>query len=174
MIRQGAVDTIIGAIPIAVSQFQPRPRPAPVTASPATPRTRQSLIHVRSRPPDGCIAEGGAQHDPDIALGTSPVPVAAEAGGFVMSKLSMIFILLWSTDQRVKTSSQPRENREGLEQPIGKARQLARHNGPPIAATIAPAPKCSRRPTRPKTLSRIIRLSVKTAAARKGSANPSE
>jgi hypothetical protein len=94
MIRQGAVDTIIGAIPTAVSQFQPRPRPAPVTANPATPRTRQSLIHDRSAAPDGCIAEAGAQHDVDIALGTSPVAVAAEAGGFVISKLSMTFILL--------------------------------------------------------------------------------
>jgi hypothetical protein len=89
IIRQGAVDTIIGAIPTAVSQFQPRP--VPVTASPATPRTRQSLIHDRSRPPDGCIAEAGAQHDPDIALGTPFVADAAGAGGFVISKLSMFF-----------------------------------------------------------------------------------
>src|SRR6516225_3900557 len=91
MIRQGATDTMIGAIPIAVSQSQPRPRPVPVTASPATARTRQSLIHDRSTPPDGCIAEAGAQHDPEIALGTSPVADAAGAGGFVISKLSMFF-----------------------------------------------------------------------------------
>ena len=42
----------------------------------------------------------------------------------------------------------------------------------PIPATNAPAPKCSRRPTRPKTLSRIIKLSVNIAAARNGSPKP--
>jgi hypothetical protein len=36
----------------------------------------------------------------------------------------------------------------------------------PIAATIAPAPSCSVRPRRRKTLSRSIRLSVNMAAAR--------
>jgi hypothetical protein len=94
MIRQGAVDTIIGAIPTAVSQFQPRPRPVPVTASPATPSTRQSVIHDLGGPPGDCIDEAGAQHDPDITLGTSPMAGAAGAGGFVISKLSMTFILL--------------------------------------------------------------------------------
>ena len=82
MIRQGAVDTIIGAIPTAVSQFQPRPRPVPVTASPATARTRQSLIHDLGAPPGDCIDEAGAQHDPDMAFGTSPM---AGAGGQVVS-----------------------------------------------------------------------------------------
>jgi hypothetical protein len=94
MIRQGAVDTIIGAIPTAVSQFQPRPRPVLVTASPATPRTRQSPIHDRSRPPDGCIDEAGAQYEPDMALGTSPMAGTAVADGFVISRLSMTRILL--------------------------------------------------------------------------------
>src|SRR6516165_7020641 len=89
IIRQGAVDAIIGAIPTAVSQFQPRPRPVPVTASPATPRTRQSLIQDLSAPTVGCIAEAGSQHNPDGALGTSPVAGAAGAGDFVISKLSM-------------------------------------------------------------------------------------
>jgi hypothetical protein len=92
--RQGAVDTIIGAIPTAVSQFQPRPRPVPVTASPTTPRTRQSLIHDLSAPPDDGIDEADAQHDPAIALGTSPMAGAAGADGFVIPKLSMSFILL--------------------------------------------------------------------------------
>ena len=173
--RQGAVDTIIGAIPTAVSQFQPRPRPVPVTASPATPRTRQSLIHDRSRPPDGCIAKVGEQHDPEIALGTSPVADAAGAGGFVISKLSMSFILLQRpVDNEAKTSPKPCEDWEVVEKPVRQAGQLPVRMATPIAATIAPAPRCSRRPTRPKTLSRIIRLSVKIAAARNGSANPSE
>ena len=89
IIRQGAVDAIIGAIPTAVSQFQPRPRPVPVTASPATPRTHQSLIQDLSAPAVGCIAEAGVQHDPDVALGTSPVGDAAGASDFAISKLSM-------------------------------------------------------------------------------------
>ena len=94
MIRQGAVDTIIDAAPTAVSQFQPRLRPVPVSASPATPRTRQSLIHDRSTLRDDCVDEAGAQHDSDMALGTSPMAGAAGADGFVIPKLSMSFILL--------------------------------------------------------------------------------
>ena len=94
MIRQGAVDTIIGAIPTAVSQSQPRPRPVPVTASPATPSTRQSLIHDLGAPRGDCIDEAGAQHDPEMAFGTSPMAGAAGADGFVIPKLSMSFILL--------------------------------------------------------------------------------
>src|SRR6516165_8531922 len=130
MIRQGAVDTIIGVMPTAVSQSQSRPRPVPVTASPATPRTRQSLIHDRSRPPDRCIAEAGAQHNADIALGTSPVAVAAEAGGFVISRPSIAFILLQrSVDNRASTSSKPCENWEGVEEPVRETRQLACQNG---------------------------------------------
>src|SRR6516225_418573 len=143
--RQGAVDTIIGAIPTAVSQFQPRPGPAPVTASPATPRTRQSLIHDRSRPPDGCIAKLGAQHDPEIALGTSPVADAAGAGGFVISKLSMSFLLLQRpVDNEAKTSPKPCEDREGVEKPVRQTRQLAGQNGDPHCGDDRACPEMQR------------------------------
>ena len=66
----------------------------PVTASPTTPRTRQSVIHDLGGPPGDCIDEAGAQHDPDIALGTSLVADAAGAGGFVISKLSISSFLV--------------------------------------------------------------------------------
>ena len=104
----------------------------PVTASPATPRTRQSLIHDRSRPPDGGIAKVGEQHDPEIALGTSPVADAAGAGGFVISKLSMSFILLQRpVDNEAKTSPKPCEDWEVVEKPVRQAGQLPRQNGHP-------------------------------------------
>jgi hypothetical protein len=92
MIRQGAADTISGATPTAVSQSQPRPRPAPAPASPATARTRRSPIHDRSAPPAGWIDEAGAQHDADFAPGTSRATGAVGAGGFTMSKPSMISV----------------------------------------------------------------------------------
>ena len=92
IIRQGAVDTISGAIPTAVSQSQPSPRPVPVTASPATARTRRSPIHDRSTPPEDGIDEPGAQPDADTALGASVVAGATGASGFVISKPSMISV----------------------------------------------------------------------------------
>jgi hypothetical protein len=83
---------MIGAIPTAVSQFQPPTRPVLVMTNPAMPRTRQSLTEDRRTPSDSCVAEVGVEHDPDIARGTSPVAEAAGSGGFVISKLSMTFI----------------------------------------------------------------------------------
>ena len=92
MIRQGAADTISGAMPIVVSQSQPSARPPPVTPNPATARTRRLPIHDRSTPPGGWIDEAGAQHNADSALGTSVVAGATGASGFVISKPSMMSV----------------------------------------------------------------------------------
>src|SRR6266403_5981514 len=48
--RHGAADTINGATPTAASQPQPSARPVPMTASPATTRSRRSPIQERNRP----------------------------------------------------------------------------------------------------------------------------
>src|SRR5947207_2663861 len=50
MTRHGAADTINGATPTAASQPQPSARPVPMTASPATTRSRRSPIQERNRP----------------------------------------------------------------------------------------------------------------------------
>ena len=92
IIRQGAVDTISGAIPTAVSQSQPSPRPVPVTASPATARTRRLPIHDRSTPPEEGIDEPGAQPDDDPSFATSVVAGATGVSGFVISKPFMISV----------------------------------------------------------------------------------
>src|SRR6266566_1103312 len=48
--RHGAADTINGATPTVTSQPQPNARPVPMTASPATARSRRSPIQERNRP----------------------------------------------------------------------------------------------------------------------------
>ena len=147
----------------------------PVTASPATPRTRQSLIHDRSRPPDGCIAKLGEQHDPEIALGTSPVADAAGAGGFVISKLSMSFILLQRpVDNEAKTSPEPREDWEGVEKPVRQTRQLAGQNGDPHCGDDCAGPEVQPAPDPTKDPEPHHQALGKDRCRRNGSANPSE
>ena len=92
MIRQGAADTISGAMPTVLSQPQPSASPPPVTPNPATARTRRLPIHDRSTPPGGWIDKDGAQHNADPALPTSVVAGATGASGFVISKPSMMSV----------------------------------------------------------------------------------
>src|SRR5258708_2837843 len=77
IIRQGAADTISGASPTAVSQSQPTERPGPVTANPATARTRRSPIQDRKLPARLCVGE------PD--------------GGFAISMLCILSLHMLAT-----------------------------------------------------------------------------
>src|SRR6516165_7067949 len=105
--RQGAAETISGAIPIAVSQSQPRATPEPATASPAAATIRRSRIQERAT----CGGNVSVEHHERMG------GIFASPGLDVsLSKLSMIVAL---------ASSDPRQDREGVEQPVGKARQLA-------------------------------------------------
>jgi len=118
IIRQGAVDTISGAMPTAVSQSHPSASPVPPTANPAKERTRRSPIHDRSTPPEDRIDEPGAQRDADTALGTSPVAGVVGASGFVISEPSMISLsvgVIGQPDQKTlsRNSRQP-GHRSGL------------------------------------------------------------
>jgi|SRR6516165_9803320 len=105
--RQGAAETISGATPTAVSQSQPSMRPEPATASPAAATIRRSRIQERTTSGGDVAVE---QHERMDGIFASP------GLGVSLSKLSMIIAF---------ASSDPRQDREVVEQPVGKARQLA-------------------------------------------------
>src|SRR6516225_10036682 len=107
IIRQGAADTMSGATPTAVSQSQPRP--VPVTASPATASTRRSRIHDSNVLAEPCAGEPAAQHA-IVVLGAFP------GRDSVTSKPSM----KCSPPICPILSPEPREDREGVEQPVRK------------------------------------------------------
>lgn len=116
--RHGAADTISGAMPTAASQFQPSARPKAATVNPATARTRRSRIQDRTAS-SGNDAVG--QHDAVAGTGAPPGVLVADVDAIVvLSKLSMIVVLVLSD---------PCQDREGVEQPIGKARQLTCQDG---------------------------------------------
>src|SRR6266446_9972081 len=77
MIRQGAADTISGAIPTAVSQSPPSARPVAAIANPATARTRRSPIQDGKLPVRLCVGE------PD--------------GGFAISMLCILSLHMLAT-----------------------------------------------------------------------------
>jgi hypothetical protein len=77
IIRQGTADAISGAIPTAVSQFQPSARPVPAAASPATASTRRSPTQYRKMPARSCVRE--------------------PAGGLAISMLCIISLRLHGT-----------------------------------------------------------------------------
>src|SRR5262249_703827 len=105
--RQGAAETISGATPRAASQSQPRVTPELATASPAAATIRQSPIQERTTSGRNVAVE---QHERMGGIFASP------GLGVSLSKLSMIVAL---------ASSDPRQDREVVEQPVGKARELA-------------------------------------------------
>src|SRR6516165_12731578 len=105
--RQGAAETISGATPIAVSQSHPSTTPEPPTTSPAPARTRRSRIQERTTSGGNVAVE---QHEGMAGVVVSP------GLGVGLSKPSMIVVL---------ALSDPCQDREGVEQPVGKACQLA-------------------------------------------------
>src|SRR5690242_13617997 len=90
--RQGAADRISGATPMAVSQSQPRPSPVPASASPPTASTYRLATQDRTTSGGNDAVE---QHDAIIGVGgASGTGVEGSGAGFVISKLSIIFVLL--------------------------------------------------------------------------------
>ena len=115
--RQGAAETISGATPIAVSQSHPSATPEPPTTSPAPAKTRRSRIQERTTSGGNFAVE---QHEGMAGLVASPGLGVAIAGAPVgLSKPSLTVVL---------ALPDPCQNRKGVEQSVGKARQLPRQD----------------------------------------------
>src|SRR5260370_18029529 len=81
MTRQGAVDRISGATPIAVSQLQPSVSPEPARASPTIVRTYRLPSQDRSTPRGNLIGENGGPPHPRIV----PPPAFTPHSRFALS-----------------------------------------------------------------------------------------
>src|SRR5260370_41886364 len=107
MIRQGAVATISGAMPTAVSQSQPSASPVPPSASPATARTRRLPSQDRTTSGGNVAVE---QHDATAGLGAEACGLKARAlsgsgvegagAGFMISNVSIIASSFCTTGSR--------------------------------------------------------------------------
>ena len=99
------------------AQSHPSATPEPPTTSPAPVKTRRSRIQERTTSGGNFAVE---QHEGMAGLVASPGLGVSIAGGAIgLSKPSMTVVL---------ALPDPCQNRKGVEQPVGKARQLPRQD----------------------------------------------